>query len=605
MARKSFISFFLAMFCFFSALAQNITQSALAEEYYNNGELEKAYQTYQELVKEENNWLLIHRNYFKLLLEFDKLKEADKYLNKRIKKNPNNIHLLIDAMVLAQKENNQKEFQKQFEKIKVVTASTQSKTQVAAYYMQKNIMWDQAVELYNFSREKINDPYIFALELATIYRHTGKRNEMMEEYFLFLQHQPNKLEYVQSILQSVFEEKKDLDQLQLMLIEKVQNQNSNRIYLQLLIWVNLQLKDFYGAFIQAKAYDKKFNTNGSKMIEVGNIALKNNYYDDAIRSFQYMVNNYKNMPNYHLVRTYLIMAKEEKIKNTYPIDTAEIRGLIKDYNLLLKQIGFNKSTVVVLRNMAELYGFYLYEKDSAISLLDLAIGSRYVTNNTLAQCKIDLGDIYLLKNEPWESTLLYSQVEKEMKESNWGQKAKFKNAQLSYFKSDFKLAKDHLDVLKLATTREIANDAIDLSLLIHNNTALDSSENALICYAGIELLLFQHKYDTALKSLKEMENTYRNHPILDEVYWLEAKVYSEIGKYEKSIQVLDKILERYSQDILADNALYTKAVILEENLHKLEEAQELYQKFLKNYHGSVYTDDVRKRFRKLRGDQIN
>ena len=49
-----------------------------------------------------------------------------------------------------------------------------------------------------------------------------------------------------------------------------------------------------------------------------------------------------------------------------------------------------------------------------------------------------------LKNEPWEATLLYSQVEKSQKEDQLGQEAKLKNAKLHYYNGDFDLAKDSL-----------------------------------------------------------------------------------------------------------------------------------------------------------------
>ena len=57
--------------------------------------------------------------------------------------------------------------------------------------------------------------------------------------------------------------------------------------------------------------------------------------------------------------------------------------------------------------------------------------SRY-DDKLKARAKLDLGDIYLLKGEPWESTLLYSQVEKDMKEDPLGHEAKLRNAKLSY-----------------------------------------------------------------------------------------------------------------------------------------------------------------------------
>ena len=49
----------------------------------------------------------------------------------------------------------------------------------------------------------------------------------------------------------------------------------------------------------------------------------------------------------------------------------------------------------------------------------------------------------------------YSQVEKAQKDAPLGYEAKLRNARLSYFNGDFKLAEAHLDIFwKEATSRE-------------------------------------------------------------------------------------------------------------------------------------------------------
>jgi hypothetical protein len=98
---------------------------------------------------------------------------------------------------------------------------------------------------------------------------------------------------------------------------------------------------------------------------------------------------------------------------------------------------------------------------------------------------------------------LYSQVEKTQKENLVGYEAKLRNAKLSYYKGDFRLAQEHLDILKQATTREIANDALELSMRIKENIAFDSVGEALQYYAAIELLLYQNKTDLALQKIED------------------------------------------------------------------------------------------------------
>jgi TolA-binding protein len=195
-------------------------------------------------------------------------------------------------------------------------------------------------------------------------------------------------------------------------------------------------------------------------------------------------------------------------------------------------------------------------------------------------------------------------VEKSEKDELLGHEAKLRNAKLSYYKGEFELAQSHLDVLKLATTREIANDAMDLSILIQDNIALDTTQEAMKEYAAVDLLLFQNKTSEALQKCDEMLKKYPGHSLTDEVYFLKAKLYKRTGNYQEAVNMLDKVTERYSDDILGDDALYMKAMIYEENIKDPEKAKSLYQELLKKYPGSIFGAEARKRFRILRGDKL-
>jgi tetratricopeptide (TPR) repeat protein len=240
-----------------------------------------------------------------------------------------------------------------------------------------------------------------------------------------------------------------------------------------------------------------------------------------------------------------------------------------------------------------------------------------IANNKAAvslksQAKINLGDIYLLKEEPWEATLLYSQVEKTQKESPIGYEAKLRNAKLSYYKGDFRLAQEHLDILKQATTREIANDAMELSMRIKENTTFDSTGASLKKYAAIELLLYQNKLAEALEKISALKSElgdsvrttaqFSNAAILDDVYWLEANLRMKQGQFQQSIDLLQKILDKFGDDILADDAYFLQGDIYEHQLHNKDKAMEIYREFLNKFPGSVYAAEARKRYRQLRGD---
>jgi TolA-binding protein len=56
---------------------------------------------------------------------------------------------------------------------------------------------------------------------------------------------------------------------------------------------------------------------------------------------------------------------------------------------------------------------------------------------------------------------------------------------------------------------------------------------------------------------------------------------------------------------LGDDALFSLASLEESYLKDNEKAKQHYQELLTKYPGSLYTVEARKRFRKLRGDNLN
>jgi len=594
----------ILLFVWQTSSAQKSDDIQLANEYFLNAEFEKAQDLYSSLADDPKNISIIHTNYLKLLVDLKDYKTAEKYLKRIIKIFPRNIYYQIDQGILLREQGQELEANKTLDDIISGNKGNQHvMRQVSQYFLNKRY-YELALKTLIASRESSKSLDLHALELANVYRFVGKKSDMVEEYLLFARHSPNNLRYIKNIFQSLLSEEDDIINLQTLLITKIQKEPDEIMFSELLIWVNLQQKNFLGAFIQARSLDKRFNQDGQKVIEIGKIALENNSYDNAIKIFQYIIDNSSKQAYYHEARRQIIYAREQKIKNIFPLDQLALKQLTIDYQALIDELGYNQYTLEALRSKALLHAFYLDEKDSAVSILDKIVKTPRVDDNLKSQCKLDLGDIFLLTGEGWEATLLYSQVEKANKDSKLGYAAKLKNAKLNYFKGEFELAKSHLDILKLATTREIANDALALSILIQNNTVFDTSDFVMKEYASIELLLFQNKKQEALAKFSQMLTSYSDHTLVDEIFWKMANINLELGNFNVALTQLNEITRKYPTDILGDDAMFLIARVLEENLLDVASAQELYNQFLLQYPGSVFTSEARKRFRMLRGDQV-
>jgi tetratricopeptide (TPR) repeat protein len=580
----------------------------LANEYYINGDTEKAKAIYEELVKKGQNIPDIHSNYFTLLMQEQHWKEAQKYLERSLKIHNNNAQLVmqfqVDLLYLFH-TSDQQDKASELEQQLLESYTYHHQLSILAQHMTRKEMFEYSLRFYQSARKISNNYRAYALDMAGIYRQLDRKQDMIEEYLNYALINTGNLNYVKNIFQRLLTEPGDLESLETALIRKVQQSPEETIYAQLLIWLELQRKNFYGAFLQSRALDKRMKNSGDETMRIGKIALDNQAWDDAVDIFQYVIEEFSKGYNYPIAKKLLIKAKEGVVKNQYPVDKEAIKKLTLEYQQLYQELGPVSDAFEAMRSKALLHAFYLDQQDTAISILRVLINSKRVEPKLVSYCKLDLGDIYLLTDQPWESTLLYSQVEKANKYSPLAYEAKLRNARLHYYTGNFTLAKSHLDVLKEATTKEIANDALDLSILIKNNTAFDSTDEVMQRFANIQLLKYQNKKNEALLQLKKFIQENPSHSLSDESHWLLSQLYKEQGEFESSIHSLDTILMKYPQGILGDDALFEKATLMEKYLYQTEQAKELYREFLIAYPGSMYVAEARKRFRSLRGDTLN
>ncbi|HCW07425.1 MAG TPA: hypothetical protein DGG95_08695 [Cytophagales bacterium] len=586
------------LFTITTSIAQDFQEIQIANEYVSKGEKEKALQAYQHLIKNQQNISLIHSNYFNLLISLGHYKQAEDYLHKLIRRETKYTYKL-DLGILLVKEGELAKANKYFDNLFSDDREAFHLKMSADYLASYNLL-DYAIQALVTAR-KIAGPTIYNLELANLYRLNGNRMQMIEVYLDYISQVPANISYTKNMLQMLLTKPEEFDALEEVLYNRIQKDQQSEVYADLLVWVNLQQKNFSGAFIQARSYDKRFRKDQSKTLEIGQIAMNNSDYEVAIKCFTFVVKEFPNTENYLPAQLGIIRAHEAKVKNTFPVNNQAIRLLIKEYKEFKNQNPNNPNAEEAYLSLSMLHSLYLNELDSGVYYLLKLIDSPTASAIQRAQAKINLGDIYLLKGEPWESTLLYSQVEKSQHESTLGYEAKLRNAKLWYFNGEFKLAQEHLDILKQATTREIANDAMDLSMRIKENITFDTTGIALKEFSAIELLVYQNKLDQAIQRLDTFNST-TSPGIQDDVYWLQANLLMKKGRFNEALKKLEKILSEFGDDILADDAYFLQGDIYEHQLKNKDKAMEIYREFLNKFPGSVYAAEARKRYRTLRGD---
>ncbi len=575
----------------------------LAEQYFEMKDYSKAAEFYEKGLKTRSQFAQYHSNYFACLLKIGNDKQTEKYFKRLLKDSPLSPRYNVDyGKFLKQIGQTPKaqEHYKQF--LSLIKADIGALQQSAAEFAKiPDYEWAEQALLIAKPYAEMSVSY----DLAALYYNWGKAPQAIDNYLFILSKDQSRMEYIQAQLSQYAAEDSKATILEKKLIESLQNDNNNLVFTEMLIWFYLQRRDFYAAFVQAKSYDKRRGLPGERVMEIAQIATENKYYDQAREILEFIIDKHKKSRNYAPARQLLIQIKETQLENTYPVDNKEIQSLINDYQALIKEVGVHQYTAESVIGVAKLIAFYLQNYDSAISTLNLLINNRNIPISTINKAKLMLGDVYLLMGDFGEAGLTYMQVESSEKDRDLGHLAKLKDAKLFYYEGQFELARATLNVLKLATSREIANDAIELAHIIQVNYDMDTTEEAMREFAQIELLVFQRRFPEALSRYQAMLNNFKGHSLTDDVLWKMAQIQLTMGKTKEAVESLETITKQYPDETWGDDANYLLGVIYEEKLGDKEKAMQLYEKQLLDFKGSTFNVEARKRYRRLRGDKVN
>lgn len=589
---------------FFSSLL-SAQDPQLAQQYFNNGEYEKASALFKILYEKQNGNDYYFNKYIEALIYMEAYEESEKIIKKKIKEKPENTQLYVTYGNLFEKQYEDEKANEQYRLAIKKLGNDRFKVTKLANAFTNLQKYDLAIETYEAGSKKVKDKNVFAYNLADLYRRKGDQPEKMIGYYLnSMDNNPSRLNSLKTLFQRYLSED-DYLELQGQLYERIQDKPENTYNNELLIWVFVQHKDYQNAFRQVKALDRQLEENGGRIFRLAEIAKNAKSYDAAIEAYDYIVTEKGKTSTYYIeAKREALSSRRKKLVEGFDYQRADLEELELQYNAFLDEFGRNKTTASIISELADLEAFYLNDLDKAIGLLDELIQYPGLAPQIQARGKLSLADFYLMKGEIWEATLLYSQVDKAYKDDVLGHEARFKNAKLSYYTSDFQWAQTQFDVLKASTSKLIANDALDLSIFIMDNMGLDTSAAALKYYSDADLLVFQNRFDDAFLKLDSLNNIFPGHSLEDDIYYVKSKIYTKTRDYTKATEMLQKIIDNHLDGIRGDNALFNLAELNEKQLNNPEKAKELYEKLFIDLSGSTLAVEARKRFRKLRGDSL-
>lgn len=603
---KQTILFLLLLSPFISLAQTEVQDYNLAQHYFTIGDFDKAAVLYEKLWSKtpaNNNY---YSGYEQTLVAQKNYEGAIKVVKKQIKRYPTIASLYIDLGTVYETNGDEKNANAQFNSaINNLSPDAGQVLSLASLFMNAG-KYDLAIATYLQGRKVLNAVTLFSYELAAVYVKKGDVAGAVGAYLDIVENNSDEETAVQGNLQSLLEDPKYLAELQTQLYRRIQKNADNNIFPEMLMWMFVQRKDFEGALVQAKALDKRNKEQGARVFQLGQSAFTEAFYDASVKCYQYIIDEYGKSGGYYMAaKTNLLQTLKTKITVANNYSDADLNSLRDSYETYLNEFGRSVATIGTQRELANLFARFIHNLDSSITILTNTISLRSNNKSQIADCKLDLGDYYLMKNEVWDAMLMYGQVDKDFKEGELGEDARFRNARVSYYSGDFDWAKAQLDILKGSTTQLISNDAIALSVFIQDNTGLDTSYDAMNFYARADLLIYQNKNNEAVDALDSLAYRFPATSLQDDILFAKARIYLQERNFEKAAATFQELGDTYSTDLLGDDATFQLAELEEKYLNNKDKAMELYKTIMTKYPGSIYVVEARKRFRELRGDNLN
>ena len=586
---------FIIIFLLISQVSIGQNEYLLGERYFQKGEYEKAIQIFKNLAAKNT----YNTTYLKRLItsyqETSNFTLVENLLKERLKNTPKQTYLLVEIGY-----NFDRQHQKDSAKIYYEKAinSIHKNNGMGGYIgrlFKENALLDYAISAYEKTMQ-FNPNANYQFQIAQIYGEKGNFEKMFTAYVNLIDKNINYLTTVQRFSSRYITEDK-LNNNNILfkkaLIKKSVS-NPKNAWNQLLSWLFVQQKEYNKAFIQEKALFKRDPKNIVNIIRLGHNAYNNESYNTAKSCFNFVIKNSSLIDQVITSHLYLI-----KIA----IDTHQqnVTSLFENTYTLY---GKKSSTIKIQLEEANYLTFKKNQPKEAIKILEHA---KHIAKSKFqkAAIKIKLGEVNVFIGKYNKALIYFSQVQTSIKNHPIAQEARFKVAQTSYFKNDFKWAFAQLKVLKGSTTQLIANDALDLFLIISDNQPKDSLDTGLQLYAKADLLAFQNKNTQAIDTLQKIITNFKGQKIEDESLFKQAILFEKTSQFENAIHNYNQIVALDKEGIFVDDAIYKIAEIYLEKLNNPEMASEYYQKIIFDHPSSIYLVDARKKYRRLRGDTLN
>jgi len=572
----------------------------LAQQYFNDGDFEKAVVFYEKLVEKSPRRTDYAEGLVACYQQLERYEDAEAYLLKHLANKNAYPTFYIELGYNYTLQNSSEKAAEQYERAIEKINENPNYGYAIGLRFQKYALLDYSSRSF-IKAMGLNPQLDYNFQLARIYGEQGEIEKMYASYLrLISEGKVSKSRVLRNIDDFVNSDSENENNILLRkkLLENAQK-SPDPLWNELLSWLFVLQKQYGSAFRQEKAIFKR--SDGATIQRLNALAtssIEGDAIETAKEIYEFVADNaFDDITKLNAQLELIEIESTEADEKNYD-------GIQKKYDELIAIHGYENQTLQLQVDYANFLTFKKNTAEPAIVILKKCLELPLKPRGN-AFIKMALADILVFDKKFNQALIYYSQIQKKLKNDVMGQNARYKVAQTSFYKGDFDWALTQLKVLRSSTSQLIANDAMQLSLLISDNILEDSTQTALKKYARADLLAYQNKNEDAMQVLDDILQNHKGEKIEDEALLRQAQLLEKKKDFEAARFNYTKITEFYSTGILADDAHFALGELYRTKLGEPEKAMSAYEKIIYNFQDSYFFPQARRKFRELRGDAIN
>ena len=589
-----------------------VTRYQLADSYLRAGQFDRAITLLQDLYEESPATYVFFEKLREAYESVKRYDDAILLVEERIPRDANLVGLTAEKARL--------QFLKGDENIAYDTwreainaAPNQVNTYRIVYQSLSRVrLFEKSVEVLEEARQTLNNPEHFQIDLAWLYSLTGEYDKSMTEYIGILAKNERQLSYVRSRLGRFVEQADVLEEGIPVVEEAVRVNPLNRSYRELLGWLYLEAKRFEDAFDVYRAIDRLEQEQGNVLFTFAQQSADAAAYEISSRAYAEILERYPDSPaapeaQLGLARMHekhahdLLERAFDDAGNRIPAPNYE--SALENYRIFLQEYPSHSAYPEVLQRIGRLQQEVFYALGDAESTL-LEVIEGYPSSAAYQEANYDLGQIAIMRGDLSKARLVFSRIEDELRIGELAERARYELALIHFYQGEFDAALTLAQVMNENTSTDVANDAIELKVLLFENKGPDSLNTPLNIYAKASLASRQRLHEQALTMVDSLMFQFGNHPLMDDARYLKASIQREVGKTEIALRSFLEFPLIHPESFLVDRSLFAAAEIYEYELGNEDLAIDTYNRLITEYSGSLLVSRARERIRILRGDGI-